>query len=334
MKTSTELIKSIDKDFYIKFDTSKKFIKLLKHISLSVCSEYELPGIEIEMKKFPLDIRGNYISEENVIYLNSVNFEKNFEIFKENNNLFYIFDLIDTILHETRHYVQTYNENIKDIHPVVKITTDMQIASQNPRLISSINYDMSPDEVDARHFAYARLSKNPLFDQYKYDFILNEKINMENPYDFKPILKSKSKILKPFIKDLKQTLKNKPLKKFYDKDLSLYFEIAPKFKEDKDIKQTPPDAEKEINFECKVMYESALTMLNDIEKKINSLNNTYMFANKTDPKAMNPLELSAYIKYLDLQSEREELIDFIKRNKPEEIVDKTITLIDNSFMEW
>ena len=228
--TSKELISSVGNDFYIKHDTPRKMASFLRAISGAICSEYKLAPIEVDFRKSFPNYYGNYIIKSQKIVLNSYLYNE-FEEFKSSKNMYYIFEMLESIVHETRHHIQFHAG--KSIHPIVKNFAELALIKDGAKFLYNDSYHLVPIEIDARHYAFLRLSESDYLKKYllSQDYIDTEYSNRDKQYDYEHILKSKNQYFLPVIEKIKKSLKPLKLegKNVEEQNMAVYYEIAPKF---------------------------------------------------------------------------------------------------------
>lgn len=279
MRSSTELLQSINKDFYKTMDTPDKFVDFLRELSVAVCKENGTEPPQITLEYLHPSKSGSYTFNKKVIQLNHNNIYRNFDMFKNTNNFYFVFLQVETILHETRHHLQHEKQQFADMENIVKATASLTAEEGGNKLVTDIDYFMAPHEVDARHYAYVRSQENPILKKFSNttNFMDSETSHRKNPYDFDALLKSKGKKYRPFLKAIKSEVKKiqkqeKGSKE--DKSLAVYYKIAPKFKFD-DVEKLPQ--EEIIGIRQNIFqYQSTLAFssmeyLNELNEKVKEI---------------------------------------------------------------
>lgn len=159
-----DLLSLVDNKFYQKVTTQEQFINFIINIYYKACLENGMstrlsPIIVTELQRTTYAVYNHF---QNKMLLNKRPFNY-FEECKQQGNLFLPFLMIQTSLHEARHFSQ-YNcrskvdEYLKDY---------AQFALYFPTCVDEISYDTNPLEVDARHYTYSILQKYPYLNKYQ-----------------------------------------------------------------------------------------------------------------------------------------------------------------------
>jgi len=205
MKSSSEIIKTVDKDFFNKIDTPEKLKNFIQSLLDVLCNENNLPKIEIIYDNFYPDFLGEFNLTDETIHINNTVFFEGFETFRKNNNLYFVYKSLDTILHEFRHYAQKKSKS-KEISPKVKKSAKISKDYIN-------NYDNIPAEVDARHYAYTKLAENEFFQNYS-NYILNKEVSCLEDKKNKKLIKLYQKIAPNFKGKMDEKIEAKDIKDF------------------------------------------------------------------------------------------------------------------------
>lgn len=151
-----KLLNIVDQDFYkkvynvdlLKFYITKVVRELMRINNLNQDISFHLQSHD--------NIFGSFSHRRHFIGVNRRYFDL-FEHFKETNNIFYIYKLLDTLIHELRHYAQ-YSSNVK-MPAIIKnyvICAKFATASFNK---SHPSYNLL--EIDARYYCYQLFQKHP-----------------------------------------------------------------------------------------------------------------------------------------------------------------------------
>ena len=159
-----QLLALANEDFYKNVPTKEDFIAYLKAVGYYTCADNELnPDVKIyDIREIANNVRGLYHIATNKIILNQSIIDL-FDKSKKENSLFIPYKMIQTVLHETRHYAQhscrsNIDEYLKDY---------AQFAKVYPQCLRAINDDTNPLEIDARYYAYTKIKKYPNLDKYQ-----------------------------------------------------------------------------------------------------------------------------------------------------------------------
>lgn len=225
MDKSTKLLMQIDENFYSTFDTAEKFMSFLIKLCHAICEDYHLPPVKIQFKHRGPRINGYFMPKSDFSSIKTITINQNyiydgFKTYKNSNNLCFVFSILNTIYHETRHYMQSCTKKIADMHPIVKLSYNLS------PLNNEKDYCVMPWEIDARHFAYTQIAKHPILKKYLQSNIYKslEKTLLTQKFDFEPLIKFSNRPLK-FVtkKRLKQALAQ------HEELSSVYHAIAPSF---------------------------------------------------------------------------------------------------------
>lgn len=161
-KSLDELLAYFNEDFYKKISTKIEFIHYLEEISRRIIDvngyreypEYDFNGDMGNASGTLGKLRNNTITINEKL-INAYDF------FKEQGNLYYVFQMIDTIIHETRHFLQA-NE-IESIDPIVKqyYTLDIFLPRYN-----HVSYFTNAYEIDARYYTYQVMNERTNLREY------------------------------------------------------------------------------------------------------------------------------------------------------------------------
>ena len=156
------LLRLFNNDFYSVIKNERMFFDYLKAISYKLCDLYQTdsyPPIKID------HIEDNVVGRTKArreIILNDKYFYA-FPIYSKLNNLFYAFEMISTLIHETRHYLQA-NAKV-NIDPLVKAFSAYKAVAP-AEAMEHISYGTAINETDARNFTNKFLCINPEFNKY------------------------------------------------------------------------------------------------------------------------------------------------------------------------
>lgn len=156
------LLRLFNKDFYKVIKDERMFFYYLKAISYKICDYYKTdayPTIKIDHLENGVVGRTKTTQE---IILNDKYFYA-FPIFQKLNNHFFAFELIRTLIHETRHYLQA-NAKV-NIDPLIKAFSSYKSVAPKEAL-KYISYGTAINEIDARYFTNKFLCINPEFNKY------------------------------------------------------------------------------------------------------------------------------------------------------------------------
>lgn len=160
-----KLLKMFNKNFYKTIQDQETFLQYLTEISNAVCRKYGVRnsyvGID-EMERLTFGENREYGIFLNESLINA------FPKFAKEKNLYYAFQCIDTVIHETRHYLQYMIKDSKYLHidPLVKkfVTYKLVMPDEARKCIS---YGTNPLEIDARYYAFQTLKEaGGMFDRY------------------------------------------------------------------------------------------------------------------------------------------------------------------------
>lgn len=230
--TSKEIICKIDENFYKIVDIPQKMVKLARSLIEALCQENDVPIAKLVFKRLQPFVYGDYYFKTGTIKTNSFLYQ-NFGTFRQQNNFFYVFRFFEGLLHECRHHIQFKSETLEDFQPIVKGCAKLAKMNKGAKLLYDSSYYMVPIEIDARHYAHACLSNNPLMAKYlKSEFYIENEIeNADQQYDYNALIKNTSEIFKPALKEIKKALSAiKVDDKSIDRNMAIYHEIAPNFK--------------------------------------------------------------------------------------------------------
>lgn len=167
-----ELLKLFNRDFYKNVTSVNELLRYLSALSFKVCEEAGERYPQYKIVDFKNnDVAGKHIYKvansggklvftNNAIVLN-LQYLNKFEHFKKTDNLYYIYTLIDTVLHETRHYIQ-YGQK-QNVDPLVKAFTHCGVLLPK-KALERVAYIMQPVEIDARYYSYQAIKR---FDSMK-----------------------------------------------------------------------------------------------------------------------------------------------------------------------
>ncbi len=171
-KSLDELLSYFGEDFYKRIDSKEDFIDYLQAISHRVL---ETEGV----KSMPQYTFGRELDKAS--YLGQYGYGKislnnklidGFDEFKKKDNLTYIFEMINAIIHESRHFLQDKGENI---HPIIK--NYYNLFAVLPQEDSNVSYSTSAIEIDARYYAYQIVKEHDNFKGYINSSYRNNEFN-------------------------------------------------------------------------------------------------------------------------------------------------------------
>ena len=188
-----KLLKMFNKNLYKTVQDQGTFFQYLTEISNAVCRKYGVRncyvGIdEMERLTFGEERRDGIFLNESLINA--------FPKFARQNNLFYVFKCVETVIHETRHYLQDLIGNGKHLHidPLLKKFATYQLVMPDEAR-KCISYGTNPLEIDARYYAFQTLKRaGGLFDRYLFHPIILD-LEMEKSKGRTSIAKSLNKTL-------------------------------------------------------------------------------------------------------------------------------------------
>lgn len=166
-----ELIALGGRDFYKTVTDKQDLMLYLQEVSKRVCEENSVANYpQLSVVNIREDTMG--VSFFNNIAINSKLLDC-FDMFKMLNNTHYVFMLLSTVIHETRHFLQL--GNLGSVDPIVKGFTAYHLAVPGFSL-TPISYPTDVREVDARYYAYQVLNKDEIFRRHIFnrDFINTE----------------------------------------------------------------------------------------------------------------------------------------------------------------
>lgn len=159
-----ELITLGGQDFYKAITSQNDIMLYLQQVCNKVCEENGICTFPtLSTKNLQPDYMGITLIDN--IYINSKLLNL-FEIFKGLKNSHYIFMLLITVIHETRHFLQY--KNVNTIDPVVKTFAYYRQTIPSYAL-TSISYYTSATEIDARYYAYQTLKQDETFKHHIYN---------------------------------------------------------------------------------------------------------------------------------------------------------------------
>ena len=159
-----QLLKLVDNNFYQKVTTEEQFIDFIINIYHKACLENGMstnPSTVVVTKLQKKDYAVfNHL--KNKLFINKCPIDF-FEECKKQNNLFLPFLMIETAVHEARHFSQ-FNLNSK-VDSYLKDYA--QFALFFPAATTDMHYNTDPLEVDAKHYTYSLLEKYPFLNKYQ-----------------------------------------------------------------------------------------------------------------------------------------------------------------------
>ncbi len=163
--STSEILASIDNNFYQNITDKNELKKFAQIFAYKYCEERNISQVYVRFIKMNPGEMGEYGNSNFIVGINA-NFLKAFEIFKEIQNIDYVFEFCNTIIHELRHHEQILSFG-HDIHPVVKNFAVICKSLPNYGFLTNYyTYSCNPIELDARHFAYKTLSSIESFKPY------------------------------------------------------------------------------------------------------------------------------------------------------------------------
>lgn len=156
------LLRLFNKDFYKVIKDERMFFDYLKAISYKICDNFQTvtyPTLKIE--SIERDVVGRTKSMREIV-LNDKYFYA-FPLFKKLNNLFFVYEMIITIIHETRHFLQA-NAKV-NMEPLIKNFLSYKAVAPSDAL-KYISYGTAINEIDARYFIYQILKDQPEYEKY------------------------------------------------------------------------------------------------------------------------------------------------------------------------
>ena len=188
-----KLLKMFNKNFYRTIQDQETFLQYLTEISNAVCRKYGVRNCYVGIDEMERLTFGE--NREDGIFLNE-SLINAFPKFAKEKNLYYAFQCIDTVIHETRHYLQYMIKDSKYLHidPLVKkfVTYKLVMPDEARKCIS---YGTNPLEIDARYYAFQTLKKaGGMFDRYLFHPIILD-LEMEKSKGRTSIAKSLNKTL-------------------------------------------------------------------------------------------------------------------------------------------
>lgn len=147
----------IDDGFYSKVYN----VDLLKnYLTLIIREVMKINGLSSNIKFYISNTKdnafGSFSHRRNSISVNRRYF-KLFEYFKESHNLFYIYKLVDTIIHELRHYMQ-YSPNVDN--PAI-IKNYVRCTNLATAIYTNTHTSYNLLEIDARYYCYQLFRLQP-----------------------------------------------------------------------------------------------------------------------------------------------------------------------------
>lgn len=159
-----QLLRLVDNNFYKKVTTKDQFIDYITSIFYKTClingMSTKLSAVfvtNLQKKDYAI-----FSHMTNKLYLNKRFFDL-FDKCKKRNNLFLPFRMIQTALHEARHFSQfncrsKVDEYLKDYAQFSLYFRDATV---------DMHYNTNPIEVDAKHYAYTILQNYPYLNKYQ-----------------------------------------------------------------------------------------------------------------------------------------------------------------------
>lgn len=159
-----QLIALGGRDFYKFVQNKQDLMTYLNEVCMRVCQEN---GLTVSPQLSIVDLQGETMG---ISLLNNIGINAKllncFDIFKMLNNTHYVFMLISTVIHETRHFLQL--GSLDNIDPIVKGFTAYHLTVPEFSLMP-INYPTDVREVDARYYTYQVLNRDDTFKRHIYN---------------------------------------------------------------------------------------------------------------------------------------------------------------------
>ena len=190
--TFKDLLSFINKDFYKYITTKRQLTEFTRKLLDTYCDEKGIAPVTLTSTNFRKEHFATYFRFTAEIKINNL-LLKGFDHFRETENMYFLQEYFDTILHELRHHEQ-FVSACKDFHPVVKYTAQIIKKYKAEQLFDSFSYYCNPTELDARYFAYTKLKNNeslkPYFlsDDYRDEEITSE---TKGAFDYATLFKDK-----------------------------------------------------------------------------------------------------------------------------------------------
>ena len=191
------LLRLFNKNFYNTIKDERMFFDYLKAVSHKICDYYKTdayPTIKIDHLENGVVGRTKTMQE---IILNDKYFYA-FPIFQKLNNHFFAFELIRTLIHETRHYLQA-NAKV-NIDPLIKAFSSYKSVAPKEAL-KYISYGTAINEIDARYFTYQILKDKPKYNRY-----LQSTFNVQNEQKLSKQKSSHALSIKKALEQLEQII--------------------------------------------------------------------------------------------------------------------------------
>ena len=160
-----KLLKMFNKNFYKTVQDQETFFQYLTEISNAVCRKYGVRNSYVGIDEMETFTYGR--NREDGIFLNE-SLINAFSKFAKEKNLYYVFNCINTVIHETRHYLQYMIKDGKHLHidPLVKKFARYKLVMPDEAR-KCVSYGTNPLEIDARYYAFQTLKKaGGMFDRY------------------------------------------------------------------------------------------------------------------------------------------------------------------------
>lgn len=158
-----KLLKMFNRNFYKNIQDQETFFQYLTAISDAVCRKYGVETTTVFTGEMGMCVLGGggIGVRLNESLINA------FPKFARQNNLFYVFKCIETVIHETRHYLQDSNgSKYLHIDPLLKKFSEYKFVMSSGEK-KCISYETNPIEIDARYYAFQTLKRaGGLFDKY------------------------------------------------------------------------------------------------------------------------------------------------------------------------
>ena len=161
--SSKQLINMIDENFFEFVPTKRKLMRFTRILIDKYCEEQGVAPADIVTFANVSGIAANYNVNKFLIKINR-GYTKSYEEIVDSKNYFFLFDYFESVLHELRHHLQ--NMGGKDVSPMLKSISRIERAVKAANYFESTSYSYHPLELDARHFAYTTLKKEPLLSPY------------------------------------------------------------------------------------------------------------------------------------------------------------------------
>lgn len=161
--SSKQLIGMIDENFFEFVPTKRKLMRFTRILIDKYCEEQGVAPADIVTFANVSGIAANYNVNKFLIKINR-GYTKSYEEIVDSKNYFFLFDYFESVLHELRHHLQ--NMGGRDVSPMLKSISRIERAVKAANYLESTSYSYHPLELDARHFSYSTLRKQPFLTPY------------------------------------------------------------------------------------------------------------------------------------------------------------------------